>query len=610
MVATLLLSVQNARVSFGDKVLFDDLTFNIQEGEKICLVGKNGSGKTTLMNIVTGDRELDGGERWQLAGTTIGYLQQDFAPVAGQTVFDFIFDYFKDDAERETQKYKIDMIVAPLDLNINDKMADLSGGQLRRAALARALVEEPDILLLDEPTNHLDLDIIEWLENYLKGYRGALLCISHDRAFLEHVSDRVFWLDRGRLRVCPYGYSRFEEWSAMMLEQEERELQKRSKIVEQEVEWASRGVKARRKRNVRRLALMKEERDKLKRDKNALARMMARINLPGVEAELSSQVVAEFIQVDKSFEDKIILDKFNFRIMRGDRVGILGRNGTGKTTFLRILVGELEQDAGTVKRSKTLTFSYFDQRRKDLIPEWSLWKTLSPGGGDHIDVMGKSRHVVGYLKDFLFDPGQALHPVSTLSGGQKNRLMLAKILANPGSFLILDEPTNDLDMDTLDMLEEVLVSYEGTLFIVSHDRDFLDQTVTKILAFEGDGKVEGYIGGYSDYLEAKGRTQYSEPAEKTKEKPVRKSDAEPEPAKQQAKRLSYKLQYELETLPQKIKGLERDIDEINERLSDPTLYTRDPGGFNTLSKRLVIAQAELDVAEIRWLELDEMVSSL
>lgn len=605
MAATLLLSVQNARVSFGDATLFDDLTFNIQEGQKICLVGKNGSGKTTLMNIITGARELDDGERFQLQGIKIGYLQQDVSPKPDQTVFDFIFEQFSTSEQRAHEAYKIDLVVAPLDLDINDRMDQLSGGQLRRAALARALVEDPDILLLDEPTNHLDLEIIEWLEGYLKSWRGAMLVISHDKTFLENVSDRVFWLDRGRLRVCPYGYRQFDDWAAMMLEQEDRELSKRQKIVNYEVEWASRGVQGRRKRNVRRLQLMKEERDKLKSDKNALARMLAKIRTPEMEAEISSRAVAEFKNVSKSFGDRVIFDQFNFRVMRGDRIGILGRNGTGKTTFLKLLIGELEPDAGTIKLAKTLEISYFDQRRKDLVPEWSLWKTLAPGGGDHINVMGKMRHVCGYLKDYLFDPNMALHPVSVLSGGQKNRLMLAKIMANPGNFLILDEPTNDLDMDTLDMLEEVLVSYPGTLFVVSHDRDFLDQTVTKILAFEGDGKVEGYIGGYTDYLEAR-KPQNAKPdpenhSEKQKIKPVT-----PAPVKKTDAKLSYKLQYELENLPERIARIEEEIDQITDNLGDPDLYTRDPGAFHALSTRLVIRREDLNRAELRWLELEEM----
>lgn len=613
MAQTLLLSVQDACIRFGDRVLFDSLTFNIQEGQKICLVGKNGTGKTTLMNIIVGSRELDDGTRFVLQGTTIGYLQQDIVPKAGQSVFDYIFEIFAGDEERELHRYKVEMIVEPLDLDINAMMTTLSGGQLRRAALARALVEDPDILLLDEPTNHLDLDIIEWLEHFLKGWRGALVCVSHDRKFLENVSDRVFWLDRGRLKICPYGYARFDEWSTMMLEQEERELKNRQKLVNQEVEWASRGVKARRKRNVRRLALMKEAREALKNDLSAFKRMMAKIDIPDMDADPSSRVVCEFKQVDKSFGDTMIFDKFNLRIMRGDRIGVLGRNGTGKTTFLRLMTGEEKPDAGTVKLAKTLEFSYFDQKRKALVPEDSLWKTLCPSGGDYIDVMGKMRHVVGYLKDFLFDPEMALQPVSTLSGGQKNRLMLAKVLANPGNFLILDEPTNDLDMDTLDMLEEVLMNYQGTLIIVSHDRDFLDQTVTKIIAFEGEGRVEGYIGGYSDYLEARHKRDAPKAAEKPAAATPSPTQNAPQPRPQPRcgeRKLSYKLQYELDHLPERMALMEADIDSLTDALGDPDLYARDPGRFSSLSHQLGTLRDALNKAELRWLELEEMRSAL
>lgn len=610
MPGTLLLSVQDALVGFGGKPLFQGLTFNICEGDKICLVGKNGAGKTTLMNIITGARELDDGLRWMLQGTSIGYLQQDIVPIPGQTVYDFIFHGLSSENQEAQNLYKIEMIVQPLDLDVRDRMDKLSGGQMRRAALARALVEEPDILLLDEPTNHLDLDIIQWLEHYLKGYRGAVICVSHDKRFLETVSDKVFWLDRGRLRVCPRGFSYFDEWSTMLLEQEERELQNRQKVVDREVEWASRGVKARRKRNVRRLALMHEEREKLKRDKNALARLLAKVELGKLEIEETSKIVAEFIKVDKKFvedgQERTILDKFSLRIQRGDRIGILGRNGSGKTTFLRLLIGELTADAGKVKLAKELEYSYFDQKRKDLNPEWSLWRTLCPTGGDHVDVMGKSRHVCGYLKEFLFDPSIATQPVSTLSGGQKNRLMLAKVLANPKNLLILDEPTNDLDMDTLDMLEDVLANYEGTLIVVSHDRDFLDQTVSKIIAFEGDGKVEGYIGGYTDYLEA--RAKLAQPSKDKKGADATVTDERiVEPSKPQtANKLSYKLQYELDNLPAKMADLEAEIEALQSQLSDPELYTRDAKLFHDTSKRLEAAKAELEQAEHRWLELDEM----
>ncbi len=612
MAGTLLLDVKDASVRFGDKPLFEGLSFPIRAGEKICLVGKNGAGKTTLMNIITGKCDLDAGERWLLQGTHIGYLQQEITPRPGQTVRDFIFEALKN--KDGSHDYKIEKVLEPMHLHPDDHLDSLSGGQLRRTALARALVEDPDILLLDEPTNHMDLDVIEWLEGFLRSWRGAVICVSHDRRFLENFTDRIFWLDRGRLRICPRGYAAFDEWAQLLLEQEERELHNRQKILDMEVDWASRGVKARRKRNVRRLDLMKAERDRLKSDKRALERMLAKIQLtPGEEIEASSRLVANFYNVGKVFSgvtgDKTILDKFHLRIQRGDRIGIIGKNGAGKTTFLKLLLGELAPDTGSVKRAKDLPFSYFDQTRKDLKPTHTLHQVLSPSGSDYIDVMGKPRHVYGYLKDFLFDPRLAQHPVSTLSGGQKNRLLLARILANPGALLILDEPTNDLDMDTLDRLEDMLMAYKGTLLVVSHDRDFLDQTVSKILAFEGDGQVRAVIGGYQDYL-AQRRASAEPAADKRAEANDKPSAASDKVEKTPEKRLSYKIQYELDGLPARIDALGSEIVDLEDKLADHDLYVTDAAAFDRYSTRLQKARQALEQAETRWLELEEMRAAL
>lgn len=619
MASPLLLSVKDASVRYTEIPVFENLGFNIHQGSRIALVGRNGAGKSTLMNIITGVQDLDEGERWEEIGTTIGYLRQDIVPQKGQTVFEYIFSEIKED-EKDLHMYKVDKVADALQLDVNAQMDVLSGGQLRRAGLARALVEEPDILLLDEPTNHLDLEIIQWLENYLKAYRGTLVCISHDRTFLANITNQVFWLDRGKLRVSPRGFKYFEEWSTGLLEQEERELKNRKQIVGQEVEWASRGVKARRKRNVRRLEQMKEMRDQLKADEAAYRKATKKIDLkPLQDIEHSSKNVAEFYNVYKSFENEnkttTILDKFSYRIQRGDRIGILGKNGSGKTTFLKMLIGDIEPDQGRVKKRKELEFSYFDQKRKDLDPEHTLKKVLSPSGGDYINVMGKERHVCGYLKDFLFDPSRAYDKVSMLSGGQKNRLMLAKILANPKSCLILDEPTNDLDMDTLDMLEDILMQYQGTLIVVSHDRDFLDQTVTRILAFEGHGKIQSCVGGYSDYLEKFKPETINEEQQAGKAGTKKEKDTTPPTtangtpnatAEKQKTKMSYKYQRELNQLPDKIEKVQKEVKDISALMSDADFYQRDPEGFHETVKKLTELENKLERYENRWLELEEM----
>ncbi len=601
----LLLSVEDASVLIAGKPFFEGLTFHIHAGRKIALVGKNGAGKTTLMNIITGDREIDGGKRFLFPGTTTGYMEQNASNIKGKTVRDYVFEGLNKKLEDWDIDYRIEMVIEPLHLKVDDKLENLSGGQLRRAALARALVEEPDILLLDEPTNHMDLQIIEWLEGYINAYRGAVMIISHDRTFLANTTDRVFWLDRGQLKVAPRGFRYFEEWSTELLEQEGRALHNRAKKVEQEIEWANKGVKARVKRNVRRQAEAFKARDELDKDQKSYRRVVSKIELPPLTAEESSQNVAEFFNVGKSFTDPDasriipILDKFNMRIKKKDRIGILGRNGSGKTTFLRLITGEEQPDVGKIKCAKNLNFSYFDQKRSMLQEDKSLKDNLCDEGSDYLDVRGKSRHVCGYLKDFLFDPEDAWRAVSTLSGGQKNRLMLAKILANPGNMLILDEPTNDLDMDTLDMLTNVLKSYDGTLFVVSHDRDFLDQVVTKTLVFEGEAKIEGIIGGYSDYIAFK-NSQKSEPEEQTEHKQKKdKPKKDPVP-------FTYKLKHELEKLPKTIKKLEEEVSKLEAILGDADLYTSDPEKFAEVSTRLPMARNELDQAELRWLELEDM----
>ena len=607
MSSKLLFSIKEGMVRFKETPVFENLSFNIHQNKRIALIGRNGAGKSTIMNIISGKKILDDGDRWEEPGTSVGYLGQEFSYKLDETVFDFIFSNLTGE-EREINQYKVDIIADALELNVKKKMGMLSGGQIRRAGISRALVEEPDILLLDEPTNHLDLHIINWLESYLNSYKGSFLCISHDKTFLENITNQVFWLDRGKLKVSPKGFKFFDEWSTMLLEQEERELSRRRQIVSEEVTWASRGVKARVKRNINRLNKVKEMREKLKADESSFRRVTKTISYqPIKDLDNNSKIIAEFYNVHKVFnedENNIkILDGFNFRIKKGDRIGIIGKNGSGKTTFLKLMLKELDADKGSIKINKNMEFSYFDQNRIVMDPKDSLKDIILPNGGDYIEVRGKMRHVYGYLKDFMFDPKIILESVSTLSGGQKNRLKLAKVLANPKSCLILDEPTNDLDMETLDMLKEILILYKGTLLLVSHDRDFLDQTVTKILAFEGEGNIEESIGGYSDYLKKKNLINNS-----NKKNKLNKSDNDlqkDQPEQKKSKKLSFKLEFELKNLPEKIQLLEQKIKFLNQKLADPEFYTNDADNFIKTTEILASSKAELDHLEIRWVELEE-----
>ena len=610
MASQLIFSIKDAMVRFRETPVFKDLTLNIHQGKRIALIGKNGAGKSTIMNIISGIKTLDDGDKWEEPGITVGYLGQEFKFNEDETVFEFIFSNIFGE-ERELYQYKVDIIAEALDLEVKKNMKMLSGGQLRRAGIARALVEEPDILLLDEPTNHLDLNIINWLEQYLNNYKGSILCISHDKKFLENVTNQVFWLDRGKLKVSPKGFKFFDEWSAMLLDQEERELKRRKKIVAEEVSWASRGVKARVKRNINRLSRVKQMRENLKADESSYRQVTKKIIFqPIKDFDNNSKVIAEFYKVYKEFKENgkllKILNSFNFRIKRGDRIGIIGKNGSGKTTFLKLILNHLSPDKGSIKINKNMEFSYFDQNRSDLNPNDSLKDVMAPNGGDYVEVRGKMRHIYGYLKDFMFDSSVILESVSTLSGGQKNRLKLAKILANPKSCLILDEPTNDLDMETLDMLGEILMNYQGTLLLVSHDRDFLDQIVTKILSFEGDGVIEECIGGYSDYIISKlsKNNQNTKNKEEKHKNNIFKEKIEFEEP-QIKNKLTFKLEFELKNLPSKIKSIEEQINLFNKKLSDPGFYKKDTDSFIEMTEKLELAKEDLEYYETRWLELEE-----
>lgn len=619
-----LLSLDDITLSFGGKPLFDGLNMHVIEKDRICLVGKNGAGKTTLMRLMVEDLELDGGERFVYPGTCIGYLAQNIRFNPEETIKQFVLSGLPKEQQNPDNAYLADMIIAPLGLAPDAPMKHLSGGQLRRSALAQSLVQDPDILLLDEPTNHLDLQAIEWLEGYLNAYAGALIVVSHDRRFLANISRKVLWVDRGNIKVCPYGYGQFEAWQEEQIQQEARALQNLQKKVETEHGWTQGGVTARRKRNVRRLRELGKLREKLQKDKAAYKQRSQKIELDALDKPNASKIVAEFKQVTKSFtregETIPILHDFNHIIMKGDRLGILGKNGSGKSSFLKLLTEEIIQDSGHIKRSKTLNISYFDQNRSELNPEKTLWETLCPNGGQDVYVGGdenrKPIHVCGYLKKFLFDPAIARDKVGTLSGGQQNRLLLAKILASPGNLLILDEPTNDLDMDTLDMLQEMLSNYPGTLIVVSHDRDFLDRTVTEILAFEGDSVVENIFGGYSDYVRFKEKQANKERKDKAKQESVfsgstpssaytpDNSDAAAHTAAS-ATPLTYGESLELTKLPAEIEALQNTMQQLETALAEDSLFEEKPNKFHALITDFDKAKNTLEQKELRWLALEE-----
>ena len=510
----------------------------------------------------------------------------------------------------EHKSYLADIVCDNLQIDPHALIHNLSGGQKRRVTLAKALVLEPDILLLDEPTNHLDLHIIEWLENYLQSYKGALLVISHDRKFLEKVSNKVFWLRSGNIKVNQQGYANFDEWSSGIIEHEKRELTNLEKKVSLESGWLQTGVTGRRKRNIGRLHYLGELRNKLQAQKQLVFANSKQIKIETQKLdEDAPQVIVSLNNVTKSFDDKKLIDKFSLKILRGEKIGIIGKNGSGKTTFLKMLLGEVKPDSGNVKPARDMEISYFDQQRSKIKPKSTIQEILCDSGSDYVQIAnGKTRHICGYLKDYLFDPKDITTLAGTLSGGQQNRLLLAKTLANPGNFLILDEPTNDLDMDSLDMLQDYLMAYQGTLLVVSHDRDFLDNIATSILAFEGDGVITSHIGGYSDYIEYKTKHSIAEIAANNKQILADKNALEiSEKSKTENnfdKKLSYKLKFELEKLPQKIENLEKKIHELSEELRSSE--DRNSANLAHIAMEIAKFQKELDRLEERWLELESM----
>ena len=595
MAAPPLLALRDVRLTFGGKPLFEGVTTWVAKGDKTCLVGRNGSGKSTLLKVMAGEIAPDSGERFVQPGARIAVLPQDPIIIA-PSVADYVAQGLLP-AESD-QTFRVDTVLDAVGIDGTRDPVALSGGEGRRAALARALVGQPDVLLLDEPTNHLDLPTILWLEDWLNAYGGALVTISHDRRFLETVSRQTLWLERGVVRRAEWGFARFPAWQEEIYAAEEAELARMNTHMRQELHWLSRGVTGRRKRNMGRMRSLQALRQERSEAKSALLASGRQVALAADAGEISGRLVIEATNMGKRFGDKVIAEGFSARIMRGDRVGLIGPNGAGKTTLLRLLTGELEPDSGTVRLGTNLEAAYFDQRRAALDPEKSVWDTLTDGRGDNVWVRGQPRHVVGYMKDFLFAEAQARTPVKALSGGERNRLLLAKLLAHPSNLLILDEPTNDLDMDTLDLLEEVLADYDGTLLVVSHDRDFLDRLVTSIIAVEGDGDVKEYTGGYTDYLNQRPRKdEVAAPKPAPGSKPAPKA---PSPRT----RLSFNENRELELLPARMDALAGELAGLEADLADPNLYSRDPARFQKFAARADAARAELEAAEERWLELE------
>ena len=587
-------ALKGVSLAFGTNQLFRDVELYINRGDKISLVGRNGSGKSTLLKVIAGEIEPDNGEIFIQPGVKVAYMPQD----PDLSSFDSLKQVVLDGLPNHGKglEYQADIWIEQLGIAAAQNPSQASGGERRKAALARALVNEPDILLLDEPTNHLDLPTIEKLEKIIASFSGAVILISHDRRFLDNTSRTTFWLDRGMLHRNNKGFKFFEEWQEQIINQEIADQHNLNKKIEAETEWLHKGVTARRKRNMGRLRKLQQ----LRIERREQIKQVGNINLTVEEGDFRSKLVIEAKHIAKAFGERTIIKDFSTRIIKGNKIGIVGPNGAGKTTLIKLLTKRLEPDSGTVRIGKNLEEAYFDQNRMTLNPKKTLWQTLCDKG-DHIMVHGHYRHVVAYLKDFLFKPEQAQCPVAALSGGEKNRLMLAVALAQPSNFLVLDEPTNDLDMDTLDLLQEVLDDYTGTILIVSHDRDFLDRVVTSVIYMKGDGMVSEYAGSYSDLLEKLKEQGSPSPAKpKNTTKPSTPAAVRPTSV---SRKLSYAQQRLLDILPQEIENLAVEIAQIEEELGDATLYTQNPQRFDELTSTLSAKQKLKEDKENQWLEI-------
>ena len=597
-----LLALQSIRLVMGSTPLLEGAELSVGAGDKIALVGRNGSGKSTLLKIAAGIIEPDGGERFQQPGATVRYLPQE-PDLSG---YETTLAYVEAGLEGADEPYRAQYLLEQLGLTGKETPNSLSGGEARRAALARVLAPEPDILLLDEPTNHLDLPVIEWLEGELKSLRSALVLISHDRRFLADLTRATVWIDRGQTRRIDQGFAGFEAWRDDFLEQEEKEQHKLARKIAAEEHWVRYGVTARRKRNVRRMDLLSGLRQQVRDYRGP----QGTVKMTVAEGRTSGALVVEAEGISKAFGDRVVVNNFSTRIMRGSRVGIVGPNGAGKTTLIRMLTGELEPDSGSIRLGTRLELAVLDQRRASLDPEATLKDVLTGGGSDTLTINGEPKHVIGYMKEFLFTPEQARTAVSKLSGGERNRLTLARALALPSNVLVLDEPTNDLDLETLDLLEEMVADYRGSVIVVSHDRDFLDKVATSVIVAEGDGEWNEYAGGYSDMVTQRGAGVSARKVDKPVAAPKGKAAAAPAAPAQQKRKLSFKEKHALGTLPKEMDALRATMAEIQSRLDDPTLYNRDPKAFEKGTADFVAAQEKLAELEDRWLELEMLREEL
>ena len=588
-----LLQLEGVRLTFGGQPLLDGAALSASAGDKIALVGRNGSGKSTLLKIAAGLMEAQEGEIFRQPSATIRYLPQ----VPDMDGFTTVRAYVEAGLGPADDPHRAAWLLGELGLSGEESPSSLSGGEARRAALAKVLAPQPDIMLLDEPTNHLDLPTIEWLEGELARSASAIVLISHDRRFLERVSRATVWLDRGRTRRLNKGFAHFEEWRDAVLEEEEREQHKLGRQIVREEHWLRYGVTARRKRNMRRLGELQAMRQRFRSHRGAEGAAV----LAASETAESGRLVIEAKDIAMSFGGRAIVEGFSTRIMRGDRVGLVGPNGAGKTTLLKMLTGEMAPERGTVRLGVNLEIATLDQKRDAADPDETLAHYLTDGRGESLVVNAEQRHVVSYMKDFLFRPEQARTPVRELSGGERARLLLARVLARPANLLVLDEPTNDLDMETLDLLQELVAGFAGTVLLVSHDRDFLDRTVTSVVAPAGDGRWIEYAGGYSDMLAQRGAASEER---KPGERPAGvKKPAADEP-KTPSRKLSFKQKFALENLPGRMEAVSAAISALEDRLADPKFYERDPKGFAQTIAMLDEERATLTAMEEEWLELE------